>query len=210
MNIGIIGAGRVGTTLGDRLAKAGHDISYAVEQPDAPEHQLLRDSGAYVGATAEVVRRAGAVLLATPWGATEEAVMAAGDFGGKPLMDVTNPIDANFELAVGHDASGAEQVQRWVPSARVVKVFNTTGQNNMAEPVYPSGPLVMLACGDDTQAVEVAMRLAADVGFEPFHVGPLTMARYLEPAAMLWIKTSMKHGRDFGFGLYRREKATQP
>ena len=79
----------------------------------------------------------------------EGAIGAAGDLGGKILIDATNPIGKGFVLTHGHDDSGAEQVQRWAPGARVVKAFNTTGAENMADPAYPAGPLAMFVCGDD-------------------------------------------------------------
>ncbi|MEM7158788.1 MAG: NAD(P)-binding domain-containing protein [Myxococcota bacterium] len=207
MKIAILGAGNVGTTLGRRFVDAGHEVVYAVRNPLAPKSASLAGERTEVLAVPEAVAAAEVVLLSTPWPATEAALAAAGDFGGKPLLDATNPIGPGLTLTHGHDDSGAEQVQRWARGARVVKVFNSTGRENMADPAYPEGPAAMFLCGDDDDACETARTLCEALGFEPVRVGGLARARVLEPAAMLWIQLAavLGHGRDIAFGLLRRE-----
>src|SRR5262249_45574150 len=117
---------------------------------------------------------------------------AADDLRGKVLIDATNPLVMSPEglrqgLVIGHTSSGAEQVARWAEGARVVKAFNTTGWQNMVDPVYESQGLSMFLCGDDAEAKKVVAGLAEQLGFEPVDVGPLRSARYLEPLGMLWI-----------------------
>ncbi len=209
MKIAILGAGNVGRTLGRGLAGANHQILYAVREPGAPKYRELADEGAELLTVRAAVERAELVILATPWSATRDALAGAGDLGGKPLLDATNPIGPGFALTHGHTDSGAEQVQRWAPSARVVKVFNTTGVENMAKPVYPDGRVAMFICGDDDDACEAARSLCVDLGFAPVRVGGLARARVLEPAAMLWIKLALVlgNGRGIGFGLLTRRNS---
>ena len=109
-------------------------------------------------------------------------------------------------LTVGYTASGGEQVAGWAPGARVVKIFNTTGFPNMANPEYPEGRSMMLYCGDDPAAKKVAAQLATDLGFEPYDVGSLAEARLLEPFALVWIHLAVlqKMGTQFAFRLMRR------
>lgn len=208
MKIGILGAGNVGTTLGRGLARAGHELLYAVREPDRAELDALRRDGAAVLAVRDTVERADLVLLATPWASTEAALASAGDFQGKPLLDATNPIGPGLSLTHGHTDSGAEQVARWAKGAKVVKVFNTTGVENMANPEYPDGRVAMFICGDDARACAIALELCHDLGFEAIRVGGLAMARVLEPAAMLWIQLAivLGNGRNIGFGLLRRDE----
>jgi predicted dinucleotide-binding enzyme len=123
------------------------------------------------------------------------------------LLDCTNPLKADLSgLTVGHTASGAEQVAAWAPGAHVVKIFNTTGFPNMANPEYPEDRSMMLYCGDDGQAKRVAAQLAAELGFDAHDVGPLTEARLLEPLALVWIHLALQQnmGTDFAFRLMRR------
>lgn len=210
MRIGIIGAGNVGVTLGRSLGKAGHTIVYGVREPESGKYLELRRPGADVRSVRSAVEEADAVILATPWNATEAALALAGDFGGKPLLDATNPIGPGFALTHGHDDSGAEQVARWATNAKVVKVFNTTGLENMADPMYGPHRAAMFVCGDDEAACKLAVDLARAIGFDAVRVGGLSRARVLEPAAMLWIKLALVlgNGRNVAFGLLRREEAS--
>lgn len=203
MKIAIIGAGNVGSTIGRRLAAAGHDVIYAVRQLDAYEHLL---DHAQTMLVEQAVTAAEAVILSTPWAAAQHALAQAGDFQGKPLFDATNPIGPGLSLTHGHDDSGAEQVQRWAPTAHVVKLFNSTGVENMRDPSYPNGSVSMFYCGDDDGACALAATLCDDLGFDGVHIGPLDQARILEPVAMLWIRLAMArgYGRDIAWSLMRR------
>ena len=88
----------------------------------------------------------------------------------------------------------------------VVKAFNTTGAENMAQPHYPTGAIFMPVCGDDPDARTKVVALAKRIGFEALDVGPLCTARYLEPLAMAWIHmaVSQGYGREFPFRLIKR------
>jgi predicted dinucleotide-binding enzyme len=196
MKIAIIGAGQVGGALGGGLARAGHEVVYGVRRGEGGDRLPVRDAVA----AAEVV------ILATPWGGVKDALAAAGDLGGKPLLDATNPIGPGLTLTHGHGDSGGEQVARWARNARVVKVFNTTGFENMNDPRYGAARAVMFVAGDDAAACELAAGLARDLGFEAIAAGGLEQARLLEPLAMLWIRLALVlgHGRNMAFGLLRR------
>lgn len=206
MNIAVIGAGKVGSTLGRGLAAAGHHIFYARRDPSAEVPQRLLHERAHTGTAPDMVARSEVVLLATPWPATEAALAAVPDFGGRPLLDATNPIGPGLTLTHAGQDSGAEQVQRWAPTARVAKVFNTTGRENMEEPRYGDQQTLMLACADDDDVRETAVSLARDLGFDARPFGGLSQARILEPMALVWIRLAMVEGlgRGFALGLLHR------
>ncbi len=212
MKITIIGAGSVGGALGTAWAARGHDIVYGVRRPaDAKVAALVaRANGkARAAVLAACARDAEAVVLATPWPATEEALRAAGGLAGRVVLDATNPLSmgpAGLGLAVGHSTSGGEMVQRWAPAAKVVKTLNTTGFGNMADTRFPGGKPLMLYCGDDAAAKRMAHTLLSDLGFEAVDAGGLIAARQLEPLALLWINLANKQGlgRNFAFALLRR------
>ena len=125
---------------------------------------------------------------------------------GKVVVERPIRLTADFLLAVGHNNSAGETVARRAPGARVVKAFNTTGFNNMADSRYTGGKLAMMVAGDDAEAKKFVLALASDLGFDAIDAGPLSMSRYLEPMAMVWIKLAIaqKMGRDFGFAILRR------
>jgi predicted dinucleotide-binding enzyme len=209
MNIAILGAGNVGGTLGKGLAQAGHQISYAVRDPEAAKTKAVVEqtgSGASAADVPSAVASSDIVLLCTPWDATKDALAGAGDLRGKVLLDCTNPLNSDLSLAEGHTTSGGEMVAEWARGARVVKIFNTTGSPNIANPRYGNEDATMFFCGDDAQAKDAAYHLARDLGFDPVDAGPLKQARLLEPLAMLWISLAIvqKHGVNIAFKLMHR------
>jgi 8-hydroxy-5-deazaflavin:NADPH oxidoreductase len=210
MKIAILGAGQVGGTLGKGWAKAGHAVKFGARDPAKPELQaLVKQAGANAssGSVPEAAAFGEVIVLTTPWNSAQEALRAAGNLAGKILLDCTNPLRPDLSgLSLGHDTSAGEQVARWAPDTRVVKIFNSTGFSNMADPKYPEGAATMLYCGNDAEAKAVAGKLAADLGFDPVDAGPITMARLLEPLAMLWILLAVKQGlgRNIAFRIMRR------
>jgi 8-hydroxy-5-deazaflavin:NADPH oxidoreductase len=207
MRIAIIGAGNVGGALGRGWTRARHTVTYGVRDPDA-KAAALAQRGAQVALPRQAVEWSDVVVLATPWPATQDVVKALGDLGGRPLLDATNPIGPGLTSAVGPDASGGELVQGWAPTARVVKIFNSTGAENLAAPRYADEATTMFYCGDDAPACGIAAKLAADLGFDPIGVGPLRNARLLEQLAFLWITLSMAQGgkRGIAFKMLRRDR----
>jgi hypothetical protein len=211
MMIAVIGHGNVGRTLGVTWATRGHKVTFGVRDPGKPEvqHLLEAEPGVQALPLREAVDEAEVVCLAMPFPAALEFGAVVGDLAGKVVVDCTNPIGPGLVLAVGHHSSGAEEIARTLPAARVVKAFNSTGWENMADSAYPGyGGLrpVMPVCGDDADARRVVCRLAEDLGFEAWDWGPLTGARYLEPLAMLWIVPARAGGvgPDFAFALLKR------
>jgi predicted dinucleotide-binding enzyme len=88
---------------------------------------------------------------------------------------------------VGHTDSGGEQVQRWLPSARVVKAFNTVGYGMMFKPDLPGGPPDMFICGNDDAAKKTVAEILKSFSWETIDIGGIEGARLLEALAMLWI-----------------------
>lgn len=200
MHIAIIGAGRVGTTLGAQFARAGHAVTYGVRDVHDPKHAALGT----IATVADAAAGADVIVLTTPWGGAQAAIESAGDLTGRILVDATNPIGPGMVLTHGTSDSGAEQVARWAPGARVVKAFNSIGMEVMANPIFANGRSVLWLCGDDTEACATVAALGESIGFEPVRLGPLARARFQEPAALVWITASASLGREFSWGILRR------
>jgi len=209
MKIAVIGAGSVGGTLGRRWAELGHTVCFGVRDvADADAKALVgRIKGdARLASVSDAANDAEVVVLATPYAANPAAIAAAGDLSGKVLIDVTNPIGAGFSLAVGFSTSGAEEVAKLAPRARVYKAMNQVGFEVMADPTFAAGKPVMFVAGDDAAGKKVVLELVSALGFEAIDAGELAIARLLEPYAMLWIHLMARRnqGRNFAFSLLRR------
>ncbi len=210
MKIAVIGTGSVGGTLGRRWAELGHSVCFGVRDPaDADAKALVGKikGDARLAGVSDAAEDADVVVLATPYAANAAAIASAGDLSGKILIDVTNPIGANFTLAVGHTTSGAEEVARLAPRARVFKAMNQVGFEVMANPTFAAGKPVMFVAGDDAAGKKVVLDLVSALGFDAIDAGELAIARLLEPYAMLWIHLMARRnmGRSFAFALLRRQ-----
>src|SRR3954468_175895 len=172
MNITIAGSGNVGRALAGGWKKAGHSVTFAARDANGAKAAELKKDGYAVAPEAETAKSADVVVLATPWDATAATIKALGSLAGKIVVDATNPLTAKLELALGFSDSAGETVARLTNGAKVVKAFNTTGANNMANSAYATGKLMMAIAGDDADAKKTVIGLAADLGFEPIDAGP--------------------------------------
>ena len=119
---------------------------------------------------------------------------------GKVLLDVTNAIGENMNLAIGFSTSAAEELQKKLPKARVVKAFNTVFAVNQSTGRIGNEQLTLFVAGDHAKAKQTVMQLGRDIGFDPVDAGPLKAARYLEPMAMLLINLGYGLGMGSGIG----------
>ncbi len=195
MTVGVLGTGDVGRVLAGGIAALGHRVTLGSrDAAKAREVAARAGNGVAAGTFAEAVKGAELVVLATSWAGTENALRLAGGpsaFAGKIVLDATNPLDfskgAPPRLTHAGDDSGGEQVQRWLPGARVVKAFNTVGNAHMVNPSFPGGPPDMLVAGDDEGAKRTVSDLARALGWSVVDLGGIASARWLEGLAMAWI-----------------------
>jgi len=209
MSIAIIGAGNVGMALSRAFTQSGETVVLGVPEPAKYAGEVAALGGqASVTTTAEAIAASDVVILAVPYAALPAIALGVPDWQGKILVDATNPLAPGLTgLSVGTTTSGAEELAKLLKGARVVKAFNTTGAENMADTAYPLGAPFMPVCGDDAQARQRVMALATLIGFDAVDLGPLSAARYIEPFAMTWIHLAIKqgYGRKFAFGVLRRD-----
>ena len=191
MRIGILGSGLMGGKLGTLFARAGHDVVFSYARSDKKLQQVAHDAGtrARAGSPLEAARAADAVLIAVNWVQLDDLLAQAGDLAGKVVVTCSLPMKANNGgLAIAHTSSGAEELARRLSKSHVVAAF-TTVPSECFFGVYdardkPNRPSLVYY-GDDARAKQVAVQLIRDVGFEPFDLGPLKIARYGEPFALL-------------------------
>jgi predicted dinucleotide-binding enzyme len=187
--IGIIGNGNVGTALRRGLEGAGYEVKSAGHDP-----KEVRATAAW----GEIV------ILAVPFGAIDDALRVMGDaVQGKVLLDVTNALTPDFQLALGCTTSGAEELQKKSPKSKVVKAFNTVFAQNMSSGKVKGEKLTLFVAGDDGTAKNLVLSAGKDIGFDPVDAGPLKNARWLETLGFFNIQLgyTLKMGTDIGFKL---------
>jgi 8-hydroxy-5-deazaflavin:NADPH oxidoreductase len=191
MKVGILGSGLMGAKLGTILARAGYEVVFSYARSKQKLKRLARDAGgnARAGTPAEAVRDADAVLLAVHWLRFDDVLQQAGDLSGKVIVTCSLPMNArNTDLVVAHTASGAEELAKRLPKARVVSAFNTVPSEvlfGVFEARRKAARPSLVYCGDNPRGKQVAAELIRDVGFDPVDAGPLRIARYTEPFALL-------------------------
>ena len=191
MRVGILGSGLMGSKLGTILARAGHEVVFSYARSTDKLKKLARDAKgkARAGTPREAAELADAVLLAVHWSRIEDVLNQTGDLSCKVIVTCSLPMnDDNTELVVAHTSSGAEELTKKIPRARVVSAFNTVPSEVLfgvyearAKARRPS----LVYYGDDESGKAVAAELVRDVGFDPVDAGPLRIARYAEPFALL-------------------------
>ena len=199
MKIGIIGAGNIGTGLGRRLE--GHDIVVSFARTPDKVAAAARTIGgsAQTGTPDEAARHGEVVILATPWAVTLDAVRSVADsLAGTIVWDATNPLKPDMSgLEVGTTSSGGELVAESAPAAMVVKAIPP-----FAEVLHSPGSIAdvsggrpsVFVCGDDAAARATVLTLVDSIGADGVDGGPLTMARYTEPAGMLLVQLAYAQG----------------
>ncbi len=201
--IGILGTGDVGRALATGFVGVGHEVKIGSRDPKGAKVKELLGKvgrGASAGTFAEAAAFGEVVVLATLWSGTEAAIRLAapGNFKGKVVIDATNPLtfaeNAPPALALGHTDSGGEQVQRWLPGAKVVKAFNSVGNAHMFKPQFAGGPPDMFIAGADDGAKKVVTEILTSFGWSTIDAGGIEGARLLEPLCLLWVGYGMRTG----------------
>jgi hypothetical protein len=186
----------VGRRLGSGFAALGPDVKMGTRDPNSEKvNAWVKQSGprTSAGTFAEAAAFADVAVLAVAWDGVENAIRLAGpkNLAGKIVIETTNPLvfrrDAPPGLALGCTDSAGEQVQRWLPEARVVKAFNMVGNAHMVNLRFPGGPPDMFICGNDKDAKTKVTEICAAFGRPVIDIGGIEGARLLEPLALIWI-----------------------
>ena len=162
MEIAVLGAGNVGTTLANGLLDAGHDVTSGVRDPGttATRARAATLAGAVAGAAV--------VVNALPGSTSLDVLRQVGAdaLAGRILLDVANAVTPAYEL-LHHGASLGALLQAEFPRTRVVKTLNTIPAAIMADPGALPGPSSVFLSGDDAAAKQVVAGLLSDLGWSP-------------------------------------------
>jgi predicted dinucleotide-binding enzyme len=190
LKIGTVGSGRVGATLGEIWAKAGHQVMFS--SLDLEHDKKLAASlgpNARAGTPREAAAFGDVLLVSVPYSALPGVGRDLADLiKGKVVIDTCNPFVfrdgeiANWAREKGAGLASAELL----PGARIVRTFNAVSYSQMSVAKQQrGGRMAMPMASDDAEAVAVASRLVRDVGYEPVLIGPLAMGKHLMPGTPL-------------------------
>ncbi|NAS11632.1 NAD(P)-binding domain-containing protein [Flavobacteriaceae bacterium R33] len=205
MNIAIVGTGNVGSALATKWSKSGHHIRLGVRDKSSFKgDELLENPNTEVFEISQAVELSEVILLATPATAAVTVSESLGNTAGKVIIDAMN-------IVMGRGPEGfsntSDAVLASTNTKEVVKCFNTTGSNNMEDPVYQGVATDMFVCGDSAKGKKIAAILAKDAGFgECYDVGGNDKFELMEQFAWFWINLAIfqGQGREIGFKLMRR------
>ena len=209
MNILILGAGNMGSAMASRFANAGHRVRIAARTPGKAE-SVAAATGAQAYAAGQLLADDEVVVLATGHADAVPALQALGPLDGKVVIDITNPLAADYMgLTLGHDTSAAEEIAKAFPTIELVKAFNTLFAQVLAQgPAFAGGQIATaFYAGDSERARQTARSLIESIGFAAQDAGPLKNARYLEPLAGLniWFGYGAGLGTDIAPAWIARE-----
>lgn len=187
MKVTVIGTGNMGSAFVKQLAKAGHQVR--VTGRDLAKARALASAHDRVVAEppANALGDSEVVIVATGYADAVPALRALGDLRGKVVVDISNPLTADYMgLTLGHTTSAAEEIAKAVAGADLVKAFNTVFAQVLGEGADLSGQKVpVFVASDSARAKDAARALAESFGFAVIDTGGLKNARYLEPLAGL-------------------------
>jgi predicted dinucleotide-binding enzyme len=200
MKIGVLGTGMVGDTIASKLVALGHDVKMGARSATNEKAAAwVKKAGgkASHGTFADAAAFGEIVFNCTNGSGALQALEAAGakNLDGKVLVDISNPLDFSKgmppTLSVGSDDSLAEQIQRALPGAKVVKTLNTINSRVMVDPArVAGGDHTVFVSGNDAGAKgKVVEILKGWFGWK--HVvdlGDISTARGPESYLMLWIR----------------------
>jgi len=180
LKIAIIGKGNVGSALCSGLS-GKHETRFGHRDPAEP--------------VADAAKWGEVIILAVPHNNANDAIEEIRPYAdGKVVVDVMNAIGPKMELGISCTTSTAEETQKKLPKARVVKAFNTVFAQNQSTGKVGSEQLTAFIAGDDLKAKETVGQLTRDIGFEPVDCGPLKAARYLEAMGIMIINLAYTYG----------------
>src|SRR5437764_6148318 len=172
MRIGILGSGLMGGKLGTIWARAGHEVVFSYARSEQKLEKLARDAKgkARAGTPREAAQDADALLLAVHWSRLADVLKQTGDLSGKVIVTCSLPMNADDTgLVIAHTSSGAEELVKMIPKARVVSAFGTVPSEVLFD-VYEARRKTkrpsLVYCGDDKKAKAVAVELIRDAGFD--------------------------------------------
>jgi predicted dinucleotide-binding enzyme len=202
VDITVIGTGGMARGIATRVLEGGHTVHLLGRDrdkakllaQDLQKHGSVRVAGQVVGDV---------VVLALYYGPAMDVLKdRGGEFAGKVLVEISNPVNETYsDLLETPAGSAAQEVAQAAPGARVVKAFNTTFATTLVKGEVEGHPLDVFVASDDDEAKATVMQLVADGGMRPVDSGGLARARHLESIGFVHVAVQDSLGTGYGSAL---------
>jgi len=189
MNIGIVGSGNIGSTLGRLWANKGHKLLFSFSHDEEKLERLAQECGNGSRAVTpyEAVSLSEIVLFSVPWTQVDEAIKQIGRFNGETVMDATNPYDAEMHVQTfPENDSSSESLAKKMEDAKLIKAFNTLRAETLRD--HSGQEIVVFYAGDHPLMKKKVAQLIEDAGFVPYDAGPLREGKKQEPGTDRYLK----------------------
>jgi len=206
LKIGIIGAGKIGGTLGELWAKAGHEVFLSSRHPEELK-PLAKSIGAKarVGTPKQAATFGEVILISVPYGALPQVGRdLASELKGKVVLETGNPYpdrDGDMAIPARKKGTGVASAE-FLPGVRLVRAFNSLPYYELKSEAHRKGEKAAVPlAADDEAALKIAVRLVEDTGFEPVVVGPLSQAKKFDVGTPMYGKAHTARELRRGLGL---------
>lgn len=201
--VAVIGAtGKMGSALAKTLSKGNYRILLHSRETDKVQCLFNDIKNNHPYADVEIIYdyveigwEADVVILAVPYAA--EKVVAEyirTMVNQKVIVSVSNPWNDDYdELLTSPGISAAEELQKQLPNAKVIKAFNTVFSHDFYQPVVQDQKLDCFIAGNDEDALQLVYDMIKTAGFNPMIAGDLSMSRTLESMQVLLVQLTMQH-----------------
>jgi predicted dinucleotide-binding enzyme len=204
MKISIIGSGNVGMALASALKKAKHEVAFAVRNPlSFKGKEEANKQNIAVIPLPEASQFSEVIIIAAVPQAVKEIAQVLGNVENIVIVDAMNSVRVKPEPF----QNTTEALMQLTNSKKIVKCFNSTGAENMANPLYPLAAADMFMAGDNQEAKDVVRKLAQDIGFgEVYNFGGSAQFNLMEQFALSWINLAIMqgYGRGIAFKVMKR------
>jgi 8-hydroxy-5-deazaflavin:NADPH oxidoreductase len=204
IRVAVLGAGKIGGTLGKKWAVAGHTVAFGVANPNGEKAQAVRaelGDKVAIGSVAEALAAADVVLMAVPGGAMDETITAnAAELDGKTIIDAAN------RMGGGGSVNSFATLKAQTPNAHIYRAFNTYGWENFADTTYNDGAADLFYCGPDGESQGAVEQLITDVGLHPMRLGGVDQVDLVDSVLRLWfaLASGQQMGRHLAFKVLTR------
>ena len=201
--IAVIGAsGNMGSAISKSLSKGNYRLLLFSNEKEKTEALINEIKNSHAAADLEALEcptdaswEADVIILAVPFQAEKELAEKIREVANqKIVISIANPLNEAYEgLVTSPGTSAAEELQKLLPNAKVVKAFNTTFAADFSTPIIDGKQVDSFIAGNDEEALQTISELVTTAGFNPIVAGDLSVSRTLEAMQLLLIRLGMKY-----------------